>query len=318
MAKARATEAKFDRLQRIRRESLTPAIVAELRTALADPSNIVVAETAKIVGEQKIAELAADMVAAFDRLMLDPTETDPRCRAKIALAEALNQTEYDQPDVFLRGLTHWQEAGRPGDDDPAAPLRGISAFGLTRINHPGIVILLSDLLHDRAVAPRAAAARALGETRSVAALPLLRYKARLGDASRDVVEACLTGLMVAAPRDSLPFVACFLRGSYADGAVFALAESRLPDALKVLIEHWPTARKGDLGETLLLAIAMTRLPTSIDFLIDLLAKDKESAAAILSALAIHRHNDGIRDRVAVIVAQHDDAKITKRFEAKFA
>ena len=317
MAKARGTEAKLDRLRLLRRESPTPEIVTELRSSLADKSNIVVAEAAKIVGEQKIADLDAELVAAFDRLMIDPEETDPRCRAKIAIAEALNQIEHDQPDVFLRGLSHWQESGRPGEDDPAAPLRGISAFGLTRINHTGIVILLTDLLHDSALAPRVAAAQSLGETRSAAALPFLRYIAR-SSGSRDIVEACLTGLMVAAPRDSLPFVAGFLRGPYADGAALALAESRLPEALKVLTDHWPTARGGEHGETLLLAIAMTRLPASIDFLIDLLAKDKESAPSILSALTIHRHNDAIRDRIAAVVAQHSDAAITKRFEAKFA
>ncbi|HEX3315636.1 MAG TPA: hypothetical protein VHR72_12125, partial [Gemmataceae bacterium] len=291
---------------------------AELRTSLTDKSNLVVAEAAKIVGDQKIAELTADMVAAFDRLMVDPEESDPRCRAKIALAEALNQVEYDQSDVFLQGLTHWQESGRPGDDDPAAPLRGISAFGLTRINHCGIAILLSDLLHDRAVAPRVAAAQSLGETRSAAALPLLRYKARLGDASPEVVEACLTGLMVAAPHDSLPFVAGFLKGPYVEAAALALAESRLPEALALLVEHWPAARGEDHAETLLLAIAMTRLPASVDFLIDLLAKDKKAAPSILSALSIHRHNDAIRDRIAAVVAQHQDAAIAKRFEAKFA
>ena len=230
MAKARGIEAKVNRLWLIRREAPTPEIIAELRTALADNSNVVVAEAAKIVADQKIAELAADMVAAFDRLMLDPEETDPRCRAKIALAEALNQVEYDKPDVFLRGLSHWQESGRPGEDDPAAPLRGISAFGLTRINHPGIVILLVDLLLDSAVAARVAAAQSLGETRSPTAIPLLRYKAQLGD-NRDVIEACLSGLMAVAPRDSLPFVAGFLHGEHADAAALALAESRLPEAL---------------------------------------------------------------------------------------
>jgi HEAT repeat protein len=316
MAKARGAEAKLNRLRLIRREAPTPEIIAELRTSLADASNIVVAEAAKIVGEQKIAALTADMVAAFDRLMVEPEDTDPRCRAKIALAEALNQVECEQPNVFLRGLSHWQEPGRPGEDDAAAPLRGISAFGLTRINHHGIVLLLTDLLLDKAVAARVAAAQALGETRSATAIPLLRYKAQVGDGSREV-EACLTGLMVAAPRESLPFVAGFLSGSHADGAALALAESRLPEALKALIDHWPRARGGEHGETLLLAIAMTRLPASVDFLIDLLATDKESAPAILSALTIHRHNDAIRDRIAAIVAQHQDATITKRFEAKF-
>src|SRR5258706_1143631 len=124
MAKSRGIDAKLNRLRALRREPATDAHVAELRQALGDASNLVAEAAASIVGERAVSELSADLVAAFDRFMMDPIETDPRCRAKIAIALALNKIDYQHEDVFLRGISHFQEAGRPGEDDPAAQLRG--------------------------------------------------------------------------------------------------------------------------------------------------------------------------------------------------
>ena len=135
----------------------------------------------------------------------------------------------------------------------------------------------------------------------------MRFKARLGDEDPAVTAECLTALMTAAPRESLPFVREFLhthRDAIQEGAAFALAESRRPDALDVLKEYWPNARGGSLQDVLLLAIAMTRLPDALEFLMVLVIADNQAAAlAALSALAIHRHNESIRQRIAAVVAE---------------
>ena len=60
-----------------------------------------VADAAEIAGWRIILVLAPDLVAAFDRFMIEPVETDKVCRAKIAIVEALNKIEYDNEDVFL-------------------------------------------------------------------------------------------------------------------------------------------------------------------------------------------------------------------------
>src|SRR5438105_2036031 len=54
---------------------------------LEETSNIVVSEAAKLVGDQSISGLTADLVAAFDRLMNDPEESDKQCRAKIEIVD---------------------------------------------------------------------------------------------------------------------------------------------------------------------------------------------------------------------------------------
>lgn len=321
MAKARGIDGRLVRLHALRREPAEAGHLAELRSALADASNLVVAEAATIVGERNLAQLASDLAAAFERFMIDPIETDPRCRAKIAIAEALNKVEYDKDDIFLRGIGHFQEAGRPGEDDPAAPLRGISAFGLVRNNHPGVILRLTDLLSDSAVAARVAAAQALGETRSPAAIPLLRFKAGLHDKSPEVNGACLSALMAADPQGSLAFVAKYLRSpddALRDGAALALGESRRPDALELLLKHWPRVHDVAAAEVLLLAIALTRLPAALDFLLGILATATSAAAApILSALTIHKHNATIKSRIAEVLTKTGDAAILERFQRKF-
>jgi HEAT repeat protein len=321
MAKARGVDAKLSRLRALRQEHLAAEHLAELRQALADRSNLVAADAAEIVGARNLTELAPDLVAAFDRFMTDPAETDKLCRAKVAIVEALNRIDHDRADIFLRGIRHVQMEPRWGkEEDTAAPLRGGAAFGLVRINYPDVILLLADLLADPEKVARVAAAQALGQSRLLAAVPLLRFKARVGDEDSAVTAECLTALMSATPDESLAFVASFLHSSQEavqEAAAFALAESRRPDALDVLTGYWPRARGSPLQEVVLLAISMTRLPAAVDFLMTILAGDNQPAAlAALSALAIHRHNAAIKERVAAIARQRD-AVMQERFKKTF-
>src|SRR5262245_8116971 len=116
--KPRGSDAKLARLRVLRDVPVTSDTTRELSRYLTDGSNVVVAEAAKLVGDQTVSGLTGDLVAAFDRLMIDPEENDKQYRAKIEIVTALNRLEHDQPDVFLRGLTHRQnpQFGDPGQD----------------------------------------------------------------------------------------------------------------------------------------------------------------------------------------------------------
>src|SRR5260221_11992139 len=163
MAKARGVDAKLNRLRAIRDEAVGPAIVAELRDALGDKSNLLVAAAAKIVGERMLTDLGPELVAAFQRFLIDPAETDKLCRAKIAIVDALNRIEFDAEEVFRTGLRFVQPEPRwGGSDDAAGPLRANSAFALVRLNPRDLVVLLADLLADPEKVARSAAALALG------------------------------------------------------------------------------------------------------------------------------------------------------------
>jgi HEAT repeat protein len=322
MAKSRGVDAKLKRLQALCHEPATPAVIAELRKALDDASNLVAAEAAEIAGALHIADLNADLVAAFERFMIEPDESDKHCRAKTAIVEALNKLEYDREDVFLQGIRHVQNEGWGGHEDAAAQLRGSCAFGLVRINYGDALIFVADLLADPTKTARAAAAQALGASGARAAIPLLRFKARTGDADPSVVADCLTALMNLAPKESLAFVAEFLHAgneALQEGAALALAESRRPEALEILKDFWPNAGRGSIREVVLLAISMLRLPAGFDFLLAILGgSDSSMGRAALDALAIHRHNEALKDRVAAVIGSKNDNSLTARFQQKFA
>jgi hypothetical protein len=322
MAKSRGVDAKLSRLRALGREPAADSHRAELRQALADKSNLVVAAAAEIVGECLLADLAPELVAAFHRFLVEPVDTDKLCRAKIAILETLNKIDYHKEDVFQIGLRHVQREPRwGGDEDTAAPLRGTAAFGLVRIHPPDVVLLLVDLLADPEKVARSAAAQALGASGAPTAIPLLRFKARIGDPESEVTAECLAALITADPRESLSFVAQFLDGpdeTIAEGAALALGESRRPDALEILKGHWPKAGHDSLQRVLLLSIAMTRLPAALDFLLEILACDRNTeATAALTALAIHRHNQSVKDRIAAILAQKAAVGLQEIFQKKF-
>jgi HEAT repeat protein len=322
MAKPRSVDANLTRLRAIRKEEVTPALVAELRGLLGDKSNFVVGEGAEIAGERMFAELVPELVAAFQRFMIDPVETDKICRAKIAIVEALNKLEYDREEVFRTALGHVQMEPRwGGSDDTAAPLRAAAAFALVRIGPRDLMILLSDLLADPEKVTRAAAAKALGATGMQAAIPLLRLKARIGDEESEVVAECLTALVVADPDGAIPFVGPFLDSDneeIAEGAALAIAESRRPEGLEVLKKHVPKTEPGSLQNVVLLAIAITRLPAGVEFLLDVLGDDDHAmAAGALQALAIHRHNPAVKERIAAIIGKKKNAALREQFTKAF-
>ena len=305
----------------MRNQPATPETILDLRRYLADASSLIVAEAARIIKDQAVPGLVGDLVAAFDRLMIDPEKSDKQCRAKIEIVDALNQLEYAEPDVFLRGLTHRQDRrfGEPPAQDAAGALRAFSAFGLARIGHPGVVLLLTELLLDSDDTARAGAARALGNTGSLAAIPLLRYKVRTGDRLVDLIGECFASLLTLSFEESLPFVARYLRtqeSALQGAAVFALAETRRPEALAVLRDYWPGA-PADLRESLLVALAMFRLPAANDFLIGLIAGKDPSARSALSAMAIHRHNPKITASIAAAVEANGAESVRQWFRKKF-
>ncbi len=314
--KPRGSDAKLARLYAMRNQPAAPETMLELRRYLSDASSIVVAEAAKIVKEQTVRELAGDLVAAFDRLMIDPEESDKQCRAKIEIVDALNRLEHPEPDVFVRGLTHRQNP-RFGDasQDAAGTLRAYCALGLVRIGPPDIVLLLTEMLLDSDNTARAGAARTLGGTGSLAAVPLLRFKVRTGDPLLEIIDECFTSLLTLAFGESLPFVARYLEGpnrALQGSAMFALAETRRPEALAVVRDFWPRA-PDDLRESLLAALAMFRLPEANDFLIGLIAGKDPCARVALAALAIHRHNPTI----AAAVQSNGAESVRDWFRQKF-
>src|SRR5260370_36869372 len=110
MAKARGVEAKLARLHSLRKEPISPEIVAELRKFLGDASNFVVADAAAYIGEANLADLAPELGAAFYRFMGDAGETGKVWRGKIGLIEGLNKKYTATTAGFPPGTAHVPKA----------------------------------------------------------------------------------------------------------------------------------------------------------------------------------------------------------------
>lgn len=320
MGKARSLEAKLARLKVLRHERQSVEVIKELRAALAEGSNLVVAEAAQAVMEVNGTELAADLVAAFDRFLINPLKTDKLCKAKAAIAEALNRIEYNQIDLFRRGVRYVQfEPVWGGQQDMAGPLRAACAFALVRLDRTAALPVLADLLADPEKPVRTAAAQALANCTPSAAVPLLRLKARLGDKDAEVVAECFASLLHLDPIEAVPFVAEFFAADEAvcASAVLALGESRRPEAFEHLVQYWKRAGRTQLPNETALALALLRLPSATEFLLQLVEDRSGSPAAAVAALAVLRHDTPIRQRTDAAVTRTGSPELRRVFEQKF-
>ena len=93
MPKSHALEDTLAALNRLRNDPTSTAALAELHKVLNGKSSHAVAKAAQIAGESEISVLVPDLVAAFERFMLNPVKADPNCRAKAAIAAKLNPAE---------------------------------------------------------------------------------------------------------------------------------------------------------------------------------------------------------------------------------
>jgi hypothetical protein len=303
MAKSRKLEELTTALNAIRSDPTSPEGLATLSQVMGSKYGIAVAQAAKMVGQAEIYSLIPDLVAAFDRFMVKPKDTDPGCRAKQAIAEALYRLEHRDETLFLKGIRHGQWEPVWGSQVDTAPkLRGTCALGLVRMNYPAVMVELADLLADPDPEARIAAARAIAYSENDQGVSLLRLRLKVGDLP-PVMGECVAALLQLAPEGSWPLVNTLLQAGRreTDGReavetseviALVLGESHLPEALPVLQDWWRQTTHPDLRKTALFAIATLRRDGAIQFLLNLLregsTRDAEDA---LQALEIYR-SDG--------------------------
>jgi HEAT repeat protein len=322
MAKRPSLDDKLAEIRRLRDRDPSAEVTAEVKRAIEDRSNLVAAAASTIAGDQRLIELAAPLESAFGRFMVDPLKTDKLCRAKLATIQALDKVEHSNPEVFLRAARHVQmEPVWGGSQDTAAPLRAAALLGLARIDPDGLLPLLVDALADPEKEVRIAAAQALGYHGSQTAGLLLRLKVRLGDREPDVFSECFSGLLACAPQENFPLVAGFLDPNHVplcEAALLALGRSRLPEAFEAIRTCWERLPPMVLRETILLALAMLRLPAATDYLVELVTSGSEaSSLAALSALKIHSHDPRLRQRIAEVLQKRDVPALQARFDRDF-
>ena len=304
-----------DRLAAIERIAGTPgaAELAELRQALAGRTGLLVAAAARVVGERAVEELVEALPGAFENLLERPVERDPGCRGKVQVARALVQLERWSERVFARGAAHVQrEPIWGGTVDTAAELRGLCGIAHARMARDDALEVLARLLADLEPATRVAAAQGLGDSGRPDAIPLLRYKAIIGDDEPAVLAACLGSLLSLAPDSSVPFVAGFLaaRGERAEVAALALGESRREAALPLLLA-WCAESAPDQRAVGFLALALLRLEPATAHLLGLIRRGEPGdAMAAARALATFKGDPGLAAQVKTASARRDPATRT--------
>jgi HEAT repeat protein len=322
LAHPRKTEDCLDALTRLRDTLPAPAARAELERYLAHKSNQVVAKAAKLVADCELHDLSPALVEAFHRFMRDPATSDRGCAAKTGIVRALEALGAAEDAVFLAGIRHVQMEGSFGPPVDTAPaLRAASAMGLVHMNHPGAVLEIVTLLMDREPDARIGAVRALAWAGGPEAVPLLRLKVLQPDPSVDVRAECFTALLALAPGLSLDFVAAYLDApdpAIVEAAALALGDSRQPAAIDALKSKWERCPLDPLRRALLTGLAVAREESAFDFLFSLVENANEKTAGeALSALAMYRHDERIRSRVATLVIARKNQIIKQLFDAAF-
>jgi len=316
---ARATlQQKLNQLRRVEESPSSADSLAALRKALAGPSNALAAAAAQIAAQHGIDALAHDVAASFNRFL---EREDKGCRAKLALAEALDRLDHYEPEVLLRGLHHVQmEPVYGGRVDTAGNLRANCAQILARFGHPDILFELTALVMDPEVEARRGAVQALTYLGREESELVLRVKALAGDPEPDVTGACLAGLMELAPERSLPFVAGLLGSEdplVAEGAALALGESRKPEAFEALRTQWENSLDPEFKEMLALPMALTRCDNALAFLLEVVENaHPDTAAAAVRALKVF-DDEARRPEIQAALDTRDERHVQQAYAEVF-
>ena len=322
MARANALETVLEELAQARSDPSSAASLAILRRALSGKSGHAAAAAARLAGDCELAELVPDLVASFERLLVQPLRSDAGCAGKAAIADALYRIGAAEIGVYLKGIRHVQlEPVWGGKADTATELRGTCALALVRVHYPDYLVEIADLLADREIPVRKMAAQALAYSDNPAAVPLLRLKALVGDDEPQVLGEVLTALLSLAPDTSLAFVEGFLDRAdtaVAEAAALALGASRRREALAILSGFWERTSDVALRRTALLAIAMLKHDEAIQYL---LAHVRDSAPMqareAIRALAVYRHDPRLRAQVEAVLQERGEAALHTAFSEAF-
>jgi hypothetical protein len=315
-------EERLEALSRLR-EAPPEEALAELRVALADRVNVVIAKAAKIAAERQFQALTSDLLEAYGRLFEDAVKRDPQCWGKTALAGALKDLGYSESAPFLRGLDHRQmEPVWGGEADTAENLRGTCLLALVAcadLERGEALRRFVDGLTEKSPAIRLEAARGLGQMAGDEGALVLRLKARTGDESPQVIGQVFDSVLAIEGAGALRFVAGFLprEDEAAEEAALALGSSHLEAAFEILREAWAATRDPQFRQLLLRAASLSRQEAAIVWLLELIRTGrKRDAEDAIEALALHAGSEEIRKQVESAVEELE-AELHEAFRKHF-
>jgi HEAT repeat protein len=202
-----------------------------------------------------------------------------------------------------------------GTSDSAGTLRANCAhalIGCDGLDNQSLLVLLLDPLVDKDKSVRVEAVRALAQLGELA-VPVLRLRALIPGEDAEVLGQCFSALIAIERDEAIAFVAAFLEAGDdgAGEAAFALAETRSPQALAALMKCRGGKTEPWFAGVLLSAIALTRLPEAIDFLIGMIEREEREAPAVIEALSRVATGEALRLRVESAVEETGSQRLLK-------
>lgn len=313
MAKRDRSAEAWEELARLKTESDRNTFVTGLCRHLADRAGVVIGKAAQVGLDRQsdlepfVGKLTPILAAAFDRCMVEPVKTDPGCSGKIGVVNLGVALHCLEADLYLRAIRHVQMEGSFGPPiDTAESLRAAAAYGLLNCRHGDamyeIVALLSEVDPNSTRLPdsRRGAIRALGTVVSETSAALLRMTALRFESDPDTLCEAFASLNSIEANRSFDFIRSFLDrrdSDVSDIAALALAEGKQSRACGVLLEH-ALRSFSENKQAVFTALAITRKPEAIEYLIDRIGNGHErEAVAAIDALHLMRNDDAIRKRV---------------------
>jgi len=312
---------RLKQLRDLSRERDHSRIQAAVIQALADKTNLIIAQAAQLIYDLEISGAEPALVAAWQRLVKhpDPIKADKGCRAKEAIIQALGHLGYDNPDLSLEGLVYKQtEPAWPKAVDTADNVRAGCAFALARSRGLRIIDKLNAFvgyLQGERV-DRLNACKAIADTGHESGIPLLRMKLLADNDFPDVLGTCMTGLMTLNAKSSLPVVSNFLdhdNEQIVVEAAVALGTCGLSEAVNLLIDRYKRGVDDEIRRSLLISIGLSRHALATDFLVEQL-HNNALIDSILLALKPACMYDETRRKVRQSLESFNDTLLIKRFD----
>jgi HEAT repeat protein len=293
-----------------------------LAAALGSARSLVVARAARFIKEQRLPGFEPALKQAFARFLENPIRSDPGCAAKLAALEALDYDECDDVAPFLRAARHVQKEPAWGPPvDTAASTRARAIVALARIGHEDFLLWAADLLNDAEYPVRQAAADALAHRGERAGAALAALKIHIGDEEPQVLLAAMNALLALAPQWGLDQLRPLLGGAdepLREVACLALGQSRLDEALPLLLDALDGCARAEEREPLLRGMGLHRSERALRAMLELIAeRHAVDAEAAIAALSVRRFEPGVAERVRAAARQNSRADLSAAIDESF-
>jgi HEAT repeat protein len=277
--------------------------------ALGGTEGLAVAAAAEIVGRHRLVRHLPRLLVAWPRMVVRGEKRDPGCCGKASLIRTLEDLGHLDVELLDAACSLVQrEPVWGGSVDTADEVRALAALAAVHLGHPEALERVAERLVDPSPKVRAAAATAAGDSGAHAGALMLRLLVRSATAERerdasardgpareahpDVLAAAVSGLGHLDSRGVVDLARGLLASADAEvrSAVgLALAETRAPGALGVLIGWFEGAALGDERAASLVALAVLRDRAGWDRLVELIDDGPiDDAARAIAALGVFR------------------------------